>query len=279
MRSKFTELIQQGVATFTHNPLSTAIPQYSQRSLLCRQYNNIWGMITDTHMSEVNDKLIITGSLISRTNLWSQLQFCMYWGGVNFSTTGYSSLSEFFSTHNLTPKLIQYNGQPAIELEPIPNIPVQDMKVVSYTTSESKFPQPIRQLFNMHALNECLNEFTLQDVAEVMNDSREIPGKHWHVYENSIYGSLNGKSIFLEMNYTSGQRVENDELQKALDKEGLSELFLIKFNKYFVIDSSDAKWQRVLRKNKFNKIKVSEFSDLSIDEWMEAIKQIINTIN
>ena len=71
MRDKFSELIKQGVAEFNYTPISKNVPEADP---ICRMYNNIFSIPTDTHMSITdNGDRVITGHMINTAN-WEN--FC-----------------------------------------------------------------------------------------------------------------------------------------------------------------------------------------------------------
>lgn len=281
MRNKFTELVNQGVAKFEYQPIAPTTPSTCP---MCRLYNGIWGILTDTHMACVETpegcKTYITGTFVSNKDKWAALNFSSYWGGATFQSTGYMSLSEFFYKHGVTPREVTLNGQPAIELVPIDSEPVDIMAVPgTYATSESAIPQPVRFLLSERDFNECLSCSTIKDVVDALNESKYIPGSHWHVYEHTLVGMVNGKTIIMELNYETGRKIESPALTNALEEEGLKDIFLRQFPKYFMVDSDDVKWRAVLRKSKHNKLPVSSFEELTIEDWVYNIKNIVNSIS
>lgn len=271
MRNKFSELVSQGVASFKPTPLAGAVPQNCP---ICRTYNNIWGIATNTHASNIDGRPVITGTRVGWDDDWTLLCYTPYIGGYNFKTAGYYSLSEFLYQVELRPNVCTINGQRAIELLPREEECCSDMKCNSYTTSESNIPHPIKDLGN---IQECLMSSSLREAARKMNVMPSVVGEHWHVYEDTIVGLVNGKSVILEMSYEKGVKIQNDELQQMLDVEGIGELFLRQFPRYFVVDSNDKKWQALLRKDENNKTFVKSFDELTPQQWFEEIKAIIAT--
>lgn len=275
MRNKFTDLVDAGVAGFQSTPIAPEVPHYCP---ICHTYNNVWGIITDTHMSCLPDgRRVITGTFVGDPKKWSLLMYSPYWGGVRFDTTGYMSLSEFLYKSGLETRSIFLNGQNAIELVPCEDYTVADIKVSSYTTTETKFPQPIQRL---GGVLECLElRGSLQEAVRRMNVSVKVPGDHWHVHEGKIIGQAYGQNVILEVSFDKGTKVECPELAKLLTAEGIGELFFRKFPRYFALDSDDKKWQAVLRKNDNNKIFVRDFTELTPLDWFEEAKAIIATIS
>lgn len=275
MRSKFTDLVNAGVAGFHNTPIAPETPQYCP---VCHTYNNVWGVITDTHMSCLPDgRRVITGTFVSDPKKWTQLMYASFWGGVRFDTTGYMSLSEFLYRNGLDTFITNINGQPAMELIPCEECAVTDIKCSSYTTTETKFPQPINRL---GGVLECLElSGSLSEAVRRMNVSIKVPGNHWHVHENKIVGQAYGQNVILEVSFDKGTKVDCPELAKLLSDEGIGELFYRQFPRYFALDSDDKKWQALLRKNDDNKIFARSFDELTPQQWFEEAKAIIVTIN
>lgn len=279
MRNKFTELISQGVAAFEYKPTAPEIPSQCR---LCRIYNGCWGMITDTHMVEVDGRLIITGTMLEDPRKWEMLMYSSVWGGVQFKSTGYTSLANLFYAERVYWSSITYNNQPAIEIKPIPREEENTSSAVpaSYTTSESKFPQPIARLMSTQALRECFRGSKgLKDVVEKLNESEEVPGSDWYYDAKGIGGFVNGIHIMLETSFDAGTKIVNKALSDALQSEDLGEVYLRQFANCFMVDSDDAQWRAVLRKSKFNRIRAKSIKDLSTEEWVYNIKNIINSIS
>lgn len=275
MRNKFTELVDAGVASFKHEPIAQDKPHYCP---VCHTYNNVWGVITDTHMSCLPDgRRVITGTFVSDCPKWTQLMYASFWGGVRFDTTGYMSLSEFLYKSGLETRSIVLNGQNAIELVPCEECAVADLRCVAYTTTETKFPQPVNRL---GGVLECLELCgSLSEAANRLNVSIKVPGDHWHVHEGKIVGQAYGQNVILEVSFDKGTKVENAELAKLFDAEGIGELFYRQFPRYFALDSDDKKWQAVLRKNDHNKIFARSFDELTPQQWFEEAQAIIATIS
>lgn len=98
MRNKFSEWIDAGIAKFEYTP---TLPEISQTDPVCTQYNNIFGMALDTHMSLLEDgRRIITGHNVA-TQKWRYFINCSQWGGMNFADAGYWSVNDFLGRFNL----------------------------------------------------------------------------------------------------------------------------------------------------------------------------------
>lgn len=108
MRSKFSELIDQGIAAFSYTNMHPETPSDDD---VCRQYNNIFSMALDTHMSMLDDGTrVITGHNIADTDKWNEFLMSRKWGGYDFSDSGYYSPNDFLSAHNLEGTLSYINN-------------------------------------------------------------------------------------------------------------------------------------------------------------------------
>ena len=107
MRNKFSEWVDAGIARFEYTPI---LPEVSQNDPICMQYNNIFSMALDTHMSLLEDgRRIITGHNVA-TQKWRYFVNCSQWGGMNFADAGYWSVNDFLSRFNLGGKESVING-------------------------------------------------------------------------------------------------------------------------------------------------------------------------
>lgn len=273
MRSKFSELIAAGVASFNHEPIA---PQTPCHDPICHTYNNLWGVLTDTHMSCADGRYVITGTFVGDPKKWSSLMWTPNWGGCNFIDSGYYSLSEFLCLAGYEPRTTVLNGQAAIELIPREDCVCTGIGCTAYTTHESQIPQPVARLGRVQ---ECLNVHSLQEAAKNMNRSSVVEGTHWHVSGDKIVGEAFGKTVILEVNFDKGIKIENKVLAELLDNEGIGEFYYRQFPRYFALDSDDKKWQALLRRDENNKIFVKNFSDLTPQEWFEEAKAIITRYN
>lgn len=273
MRNKFSELVAAGVATFNHVPIA---PQTPCHDPICHTYNNLWGVLTDTHMSCTDGRYIITGTFVGDPKKWSNLKYAPNWGGCRFIDSGYYTLSEFLFRVGYDATVTDINGQLAIELIPCEDCACTAIKGVAYTTHESQFPQPIARLGRVQ---ECFNAGSLREVAKNMNNSSVVEGNRWHVSDDKIVGEAFGKTVILEVNFDKGIKVENKILAELLDNEGIGELYFRQFPHYFALDSDDKKWQVLLRRDENNKIFAKNFDELTPQEWFEEAKAIITCYN
>lgn len=107
MRNKFSELVAQGVASFDYTSI---LPESSIDDPICKDYNNIFGPATNTHMSMLEEgNRIITGRFVASKD-WDYFTNCSQWRGVDFKDNGYWTVNEFLSRFNLCGKKDIVNG-------------------------------------------------------------------------------------------------------------------------------------------------------------------------
>lgn len=70
-------------------------------------------------------------------------------------------------------------------------------------------------------------------------------------------------------------------LQKRFDDEGIGEIQIKqRDDNTFYLDSNDRKWKILLKKADFNYInKVKRFNDWDDEEWVDAVNNVISTLN
>lgn len=196
MRNKFTELVQQGVATFSPKPIAQEVPENDP---ICREYNNLFGLVSDTHMSCTPEGgRIITGHMIG-TKKWDEFATSHVWGTFEIDN-GYWSLADWAYHHNF--KLVRCLGRDCtICVEDIPVTP-SELKVSipqSYTTSESKIPQNIIGLTtngDVMKVKECFGD-TIEMVVKNLNESIYIKGNNWIHNGENIMGLVGNKVYIL----------------------------------------------------------------------------------
>lgn len=203
MRDKFSELIAQGCA-----PGNRIVPHGKDRpdpeDMLSIIYNRMWGIITDTHMTALeNGNHIITGTFVADKTKWTNLLYSSSWGGVKIDVNGFHSLSEMLSAFGLSPKVTAVNGQIAIELEPCTECECPDgcceCPTKAYTT-ESGFSQPIGYYMDARRFEDCF-EGPSKDLCKRLNESKWVPGNRWHIFEGRLVGPLNGRTLLMDLKF------------------------------------------------------------------------------
>jgi hypothetical protein len=204
MRNKFTELIEQGVARFEYTPIAPEIPEQDP---ICRQYNNIWSIPSDTHMHlnhETGDRYI-TGHMVGIASKWDSFVYAHNWGAVKFKTTGYWCLCDFLQKNGLCGHYSVLNGDTVYLVTPI----TQDEKCLGCpctcptccTTSESKIPQPIASLVtggDINKIKECYQgKSNLYEVCAALNENLYVKGENWTVNGNKLVCPIGNKVVIL----------------------------------------------------------------------------------
>lgn len=202
MRNKFTELIEQGVASFNYTPIA---PEMPEQDIVCRMYNNIWSIPSDTHMhlDPMTGHRYITGHMVGITEKWNQFVCACNWGAVNFRTTGYWSLCDFLQKNGLSGNFSVLNGDNVYLVTPIP---ADEMGAVvgcpnCVVTTESKMPAQISVLTNDNnplRIKECYKGKTnLYDVCEALNENIYVKGNNWTVNGDKVMCPIGNKIYVL----------------------------------------------------------------------------------
>lgn len=195
MRSKFTELIDGGVAQFNYNNIIS-----DRRDPLCTEYNNLYSHFTDTHMSPYEDGYIITGHL--RGNDYDiQMSNCA--AGIN---SGYYNIFNFFSAKRLCGSYSTLNGDRVYILRPYqdPGTAAIDCGCPNcYYEGKSNIPKPIVSITTNNDINkvsECfIGSLVSGDVVDKLNESLYIKGNNWCLYGDYIYGYIDNKNVRIKI--------------------------------------------------------------------------------
>lgn len=199
MRNKFTELINQGVAKFEYTPIAPELPE---QDMVCRMYNNIWSIPSDTHMhlNYENGDRYITGHMVGIEDRWNNFVTASNWGAVTFKTTGYWSLCDFLQRHGLCGRKGVINGETVYIVSPIQAVPCPPCPGCC-TTTESRIPQPITILTNNNdafKVKECFDgKNDIYEVCEALNNSYYIKGENWTVSESKLLCPIGNKTYIL----------------------------------------------------------------------------------
>ena len=177
MRDRFSELIKKGVASFEEKPVSTPIPTHDP---MVRAYNNLWGALTDTHMSAIfPDEYIITGTFV-KSQYWEGFKYCSYYGSTNIKLgSGYPNLENMVRVNGYRMTPDTYNGDYVIKLTKCPEPSTEDPNGVPvgdqccgtaccptcpciYSLGESQIPHPFKESFT---------EGQIKDICEAWKDA------------------------------------------------------------------------------------------------------------
>ena len=204
MRDKFSELIAQGVAKFDYKPIAPEIPE---QDFVCRAYNNIFSIATDTHMFMDGDGMrYITGKLVSIKEKFESFLYSSQWMGVNFRQSGHWSACSFLQNYGLSGRYGSLNGDIVYEVAPIPTDPMLGAPAIpgiptTYTTSESKIPDTVARLTvdgNAMRIKECYNgKNNLYEVCAALNESMYVLGNEWTVNGDKLMCPFGNKVVIL----------------------------------------------------------------------------------
>lgn len=193
MRDKFSELIKQGVAEFKYTNISKDVPEQDP---ICRMYNNIFSIPSDTHMSCLEDgRRVITGHMINTDN-WGKFLMSCCWGAVNFITSGTWSVYDFLYRHNLEGRIGTLNGDVVYFVTPIPEEKRRAQMNVQVVTNESNIPMPITTLTttgDMMHIKECFDCDDVRETVRRMNESTRVKGNNWVPTETGVAGLIGNK--------------------------------------------------------------------------------------
>lgn len=145
MINRFKEMMDAGIGRFDYVPLVSTVPETDP---LCRLYNNIFSLATDTRMSVLPcncgkeccscpRRYAVTGSALM-TDKWEKKTMQMWGNGVaiDFRPSGFWSISDFFYQNGLEGHREKINGDWAWVLVSI-NDPAK-----SYGPDSQDNPQP-----------------------------------------------------------------------------------------------------------------------------------------
>ena len=171
MRNKFSEWVDAGIARFEYTPI---LPETSQSDPICRDYNNIFSMALDTHMSMLEDgRRIITGHNVA-TRKWNYFVNCCQWGGLNFADSGYWTVNEFLRRFNLVGRQSIINGDIVWLVEEC--LPVQDTAMPQANESVEELNEAMQVIY---VVNEKTNKSYLvaakteEDAIKVIPESNK----------------------------------------------------------------------------------------------------------
>lgn len=290
MRNKFIDLVQAGVAKMDYNPIAGNTPSLDP---LVVMYNRYWGLATDTHCALVGGRYIVTGHWLTppagqektrvnkafNTLVWNDLV-----NGVDVKPSGFWSLGELLRSVNKEAKLIQYNGDIAMEFtEAITAESYKgDAPEVCYPAG-SNIAVPLRKFESVPGtFHEMYNRYENgEQLAEALNESAWMKGK-WMCSGSQLACRINETVYVTNLELNESQVCKDEscpELKELLSKADLQDVALVKAKKGFKLDSDNRTWKRLLAKNKYNHINVDDYSDLTPEEWFKAIKDIVNTID
>lgn len=194
---RFSELIKQGVAKFEYKPITGNITDtYPQDSVsqMIRNYNNLYSIATNTHMSRTSDgKIIISGTLVKDEKYFDTFLCSCWYKNLTFQKCPANFLRDYgYIGHREI-----LNGDTVYVLELLTEHPelaqVQLSQDNCVAALEGGIPRNVRFIStsgNFEDVKECVTE----DTAKSLNESKYIIGDNW-----TLVGLSNGYSL-VEMN-------------------------------------------------------------------------------
>lgn len=216
MRDKFSELIDRGVARFDYTNIVKSVPDADP---VCRSYNNIFSIPSDTHMSVLPDgRRIITGHFVSTPN-WERFAGSCTWGGIDFRRKGegYCCLYEFLYRCGLEGHKDVLNGDTVFVIVPCTTSETDSRTVcpdcASMAESGRKIPVSLLSVNgNEDDVKECWNDsVTLDDVVKKLNESSDVCGASWFVAGDKIMGEYRYQIVEFE---GTEERADKTRIQK-----------------------------------------------------------------
>lgn len=194
----FQDLIKAGIAPSRYD--TKLMGQTTDTDPLVRTYNNIWGIISDTHMSRLEDgRYVITGSMVSDQRKFSTFLYAERWGGYNFGNSSlktlsdsYLSLCSLINRNNCVGSFEKINGDNVYVLTPLSDEQQSEKSKCSASIqcdgccigcSESVFPIKMSQITSNEKTLASILEAndSLLDKVNKLNESEDIDGKNWSV--------------------------------------------------------------------------------------------------
>ena len=177
----FKDLIQDEHHAYYHPQAHTSTPAYDP---FIRTYNNLWGMMTDSHMEKHGEDYIIFGSVCATQYFMSfitQGRFESISNYIGYANSNHIPFYDYMYSNGYVGEKMLFNGEIAFRFYKNPNLTL-DMPVsgVQYTVGDSKVPQPIRQL------GENVVEKLKRNLSvETLNEDLNIKGNSWKMIKDN----------------------------------------------------------------------------------------------
>lgn len=202
-RSKFSELVDAGVAKFEYTPI---LPETSQTDPICRDYNNIFSMALDTHMSMLEDgRRIITGHNVA-TRKWNYFVNCCQWGGLNFMDSGHWTVNEFLRKFNLVGRQSIINGDIVWLVEE--NLPPQDTAMPQANESIEELNEAMQVIY---VVNEKTNKSYLVAAKTEEDAIKMVPESDMNDLKASVVKGLTVEGVSNSIIFKDSDMVINDK--------------------------------------------------------------------
>jgi len=198
----FQDLINQGIAPSRYEqPIAKCMPEDDP---FVRAYNNVWGIVSDTHMNKIDDdNYFITGSMIRDQRKFSQFLFAEYWGGYKFANTAAAkvndawSLSGFLGQNRLVGSFGVINGDQVYLLTNYEGEEVGGCPEFK----NCGIPCTCKCICCREGFEESLNGSTMYEILDMLNEDKHVDGSRWQVAttnEGLTFVNENDKKIILK---------------------------------------------------------------------------------
>lgn len=221
MINKFKEMIDSGIASFNYIPLAQSVPE---TDAICRLYNNIFSIGSDTRMGKISNEqgeqfYVISGSAVASPKWTEKTMYQWGTGAIDYRPSGFWSISDFLFQMGLEGNRSTLNGDVVWLLKPFSNNPPEDIPTINnnghketpnaasvyncpncVTTINSQIPQPISKIGVKEELQKIWGENkTIKEIAEAMSKDPWIKGEKWiAVNENMIVGLIGNEVYKIE---------------------------------------------------------------------------------
>lgn len=204
----FQDLIKDGIAPNRYD--NVYIGQTPNIDPFVRGYNNVWGVVSDTHMSTYGEnQYIITGSMLRDSNKFSQFLYAYYWGGYNFNASeaakvnGVRCLSGYISKNGLSGSFQKVNNDDVYILSPVETLGniCPSCACCGDCCSTVKMQSESEIFADSDVKEQVLKEGTVTDIIQRLNESKGVKGNDW-IFVGDVDGQKfvneNGKYILIK---------------------------------------------------------------------------------
>ena len=181
----FQDLIRDGVAPNRYD--AVYIGQTPNADPFVRGYNNVWGVVSDTHMSSYGEnQYIITGSMVRNSQKFSSFLYAYYWGGYSFNAAeaakvnGIRCLSGYISKNGLVGEFSKVNNDDVYILSPRESLGEICPNCCCVGCCDAKIGESENTVFSNNEVKEqVLQKGTAEEIINRLNESKGVSGQDW----------------------------------------------------------------------------------------------------
>lgn len=183
----FQDLIRQGIAPNRYD--AKYIGSTPDMDPFVRGYNNVWGIVSDTHMASYGeDQYIITGHMVQDKTKFTEFLYAYCWGGYSFDSslaarnTGVRSLSGYFTKNRVIGNFAKVNGDDAYIVSPIPESKCTPCNgCCDCGQADSCVPCAENKIFANAEVKESIFGGSIEETIQKLNESKYVDGSDWTV--------------------------------------------------------------------------------------------------